>query len=267
MDFYEPVDPKRKRRWIGPVVLFGFLFALIATAAFMAEYLARDVATGIAAQPVASALGMSSTSDVDVDFGSGSLLLQIATGSIDELTVEAQRVPLGESRANITLLATGVPIDSGGVVAEMAATVRLDSAAIQSLASQLSTEPLSVTSNATTLNIESSVDIAGVATPVVLEVTPSIADGMLLFRVISITVAAEDVSIDDVLAGAYGAAAAAAATPPSMCVAQFLPSALAMTDATVRDGALELEAHGTTIALSGDEFSSPGRCATEEPAE
>jgi hypothetical protein len=267
MDFYEPVDPRRKRRWIGPVVVLTALAALVVTAFLMAEYLVRTTAQGLVAKPVVNALNLKSTDDVAIDFGSGSLILQLVTGSINELTVSASSVPFGSSTAEVSLIATGVPLDTADTVDTMSATATLDKAAVQSLATALSEQPLTLTLGATTLNLESSLDVAGQPTPVVLEVAPTTADGSMVFRVVSMTVGGEDVSVDAVLSGAYGPAAAGAATPPTLCVAQFLPSGLTIESVSVSPSGLVIEAKGAGIALASNDFTTMGRCALEgEPA-
>ena len=258
MTYQHAQSTRRPRRWLGPVIILSVLVILVVAAYFVAERLARDAAADLVSIPIKKALG--STQPVSVDFGSGSFLLQAASGRLDSVSVATDDVPLGPATGDVALHATGVPLDTEKSVSTLSATVSIDGAGVQALVpAALAGGSLAFAGDA--LVVTGSTTMFGQTAPVEVHLTPAVATGAVTFTVTSMTVGGQDVSVDEVRAGKYGPDAAALATAPSVCVAQYLPAALQLTTATIAGGHLVLEFSGANIALSGASFSTKGACA------
>jgi len=247
---------KKKRRWVGPVVILLVLVGLVVAAFFVAEKLARDAAGGVIARPLASALG--STSKVHVDLGPGLFLPQAASGRLDNVTISTDGVAVGEGTASLVLDTFGLPLDTGGTVDSVHATLSLDATAMQSVVPAGST----VAFAGTQFVVTSQADLGGVVTPVELTVTPTAAEGVVTLEVTAAKVNGAEVSLDDIRNGAYGPAAAALVAPAPLCVSPYLPAALTLSSAAVSGQSLVLEFDGKAVKLGA--LSTKGTC--QEPA-
>jgi hypothetical protein len=250
---------RKRRRWVGPVVILSILVILIVAAFLVAEKLARDAAETAITKPIQDALG--TDQKVDVDFGGGFLILQALGGSVDEVTVTASDVAFAGASGDIGLTAAGVPLNIEGTVASLGATVSIDESSIQALVPALSGTGGTVTFENDQLVLTTQADILGQSVPVVIVLVPSAANGMLSFEPVSMTVNGDDVSIDDVRAGAYGPGPAAMLTPPSVCVAELLPASLTLSSAGITGKSLVLGFAGSEVSLAGGGFTTKGSCA------
>ena len=251
MSYYQQAA-KKKRRWVGPLVLVLVLIGLVVAAFFVAEKLARDAAGGVISQPIRSALD--STAPVKVDLGPGLFLLQAAGGSLDRVTITTAGMPVGEGAADLELIALGLPLDAGGTADSVHATLSLDATAMQSVVPAGST----VTFADGSFIVASQPDLGAGATPVELTVVPSAAEGVVALEVTAVSVNGAPVPLEDVLAGAYGAAAAALVAPAPLCVSSYLPAALVLSAASVEGQNLVLVFDGTAVKIGG--LSTKGTC-------
>jgi hypothetical protein len=248
--------PKKKRRWVGPVVVLAVLIALVVAAFFVAEKLARDAAGAVIARPVQNALD--STSAVEVDLGPGLFLVQAAGGSLDHVTMSTAGLPVGEGSGDLVLVAQGLPLDMGGTADALDATLTLDALAMQSVLPPGGT----VTFVDGAFAVASETDLGGAVTPVELTLVPSAADGVIALEATAISVNGEALAIDDVRAGAYGPAAAALVAPAPLCVSSYLPAALTLSSASVESDGLVLRFTGSAVKLSS--LSAKGTCPAPE---
>ena len=76
----------------------------------------------------------------------------------------------------------------------------------------------------------------------------------------SVTVNGAQVSIDDLLSGPLGSVASGFLGARSFCIAQYLPSAIALDDVTVTDDDLVLDFAGRNVALGGSGLTAKGTC-------
>lgn len=249
----------KKRRWVGPVVVLGVLVILIIVAFLVAEKLTRDAAASAITKPIQDALGTSQK--VDVDFGGGFLILQALSGRVDAVTVTASDVAFAGASGDIVLTATGVPLNIEGTVSSLGAKLSIDESSIQALLPALTETGGAVALDGNQLVVTSQADILGQSVPVVVVLVPSAANGTLSFEPVSMTVNGDDVSVDDVRAGAYGPGPAAMLSPPTVCVAELLPSSLSLTSAAIDGGALVLELSGSEVSFAGGGFTTKGSCS------
>ena len=250
MSYY---PPKKKHRWVGPVVVLTVLIGLVVAAFFVAEKLARDAAGGVISRPIQSAL--ESTSKVHVDLGPGLFLVQAAGGRLDAVTISTEGLPVGEGTASLVLDTVGLPLDMGGTVDSVHATLSLDAVAMQSVVPAGST----VAFAGGQFVVSSQADLGGVATPVDLTITPTATEGLVTLEVTEVAVNGAVVSLDDVRNGAYGPSAAALVAPAPLCVNPYLPAALTLSSAKVVGQNLVLGFDGKAVKLGS--LSTKGTCA------
>src|ERR1019366_992077 len=103
-----PVPRTRHRVRRGLIVVLVIVLVLM-TGFFVADYFAKEYATGYIRDQIASSLGLPSTAPVAVNLGSGSILLQAVSGHIDDVNVSIDPIVLDGLAGSATLEARGVP--------------------------------------------------------------------------------------------------------------------------------------------------------------
>lgn len=248
---------RKKRRWIGPVVFVVVLLLLITIAFLVTEKLVRDGAGAALRAPIKQAFG--AQSDVEVEFGGGSVILQAIGGSIDAVSVDADNVTLGESTGRIHLLAGGVPLSTEGTIRSLSADWFVDAAGVTALLASTDS-PTAVQLADERIVVTTETEVVGQTVQVVATVAPSAGDGHLTLVVETLTVDGEPVDIEAAKAGTYGQGVAALVATRSVCVADKLPTSLAIDSASVIGDQLVLGFTGTNVALAGGGLTTKGSC-------
>lgn len=261
MSWDEPVI-RPKRRWVGMTIALLVFLGLVVATLVIGEKLGRDFVTGLLSDQVSGALGVESGEGVEVDLGSGSLIAQAVGGGLDGVRITADEVPIGAASAEVVLTATGVPLDPGGSISTLAATVVLDEDALLALSSGLTDAPVaSVDLVDGSLVLATTTAALGAEVPATVTLVPAVGEGVVAFTVSAMTVNGAPVDVAAAQAGAYGPGAAAAATPRALCVAEFLPASLALKEVTVAGDTLVLGLRGANVPITGGGLSSKGGCA------
>lgn len=255
-----PVRPKR--RWVGMTIALLVFVGLVIATLVIGEKLGRDFATGLVRSQISSALGLPSDDGVTVDLGSGSLIAQAVSGGLDGVQITADDVPVGAATAAVTLSATGVPLSLEGSIQNLSATVVLDEAALLALSASLTDSPVTAVDLVDgALVLTTTTAAAGQELPATVTLTPAIGEGTVTFSVTAMTVNGAPVDVAAAQAGAFGPGAAAATVPRPLCVAELLPAALSLTEATVAGDELILGLSGSRVAISGGGLTAKGVCA------
>jgi hypothetical protein len=256
-----PAAPKVRRRWIGWAIAGGVLVVLLVVGFFVGESAARAYATDRIHDELVNAFELEADHPTQVDLGAGSLLLQAASGSVDRVDVAIDDVPLGDLTGDITLAATGVPLDTAQPAETVAATATIDEANVAALRDYLSGIQLdSITLGDGVIDVSATVKALFLSVPVSAAIEPTVRDGQLVFTPQSVTVNGAAVSVDELLAGPLANVASGFLGAQTFCVAQYLPSAITLQDVDVSDDELELAFTGEDVALGGAELSTKGTC-------
>lgn len=251
-----------KRRWVGMTIALAVFLALVVATVIIGEKLGRDFLTGMVKSQIGDALGVDGETAVMVDLGSGFLIGQAVSGGIDGVHITSKDVPIGAASAEVSLTATGVPINPSGSISTLSANVVLDAADLLALSTSLTDAPVSAVDVVDgTLVLTTTTSAAGQELPVTVSMAPSAGEGFVAFTVSGMTVNGGPVDVAAAQAGSYGPAAAAAATPRSLCVAAFLPAALTLNEATIAGDTLVLGLSGANVPISGGGLGSKGECA------
>ena len=255
---------RRRRRLLGPVIALAIIVILLLVAFFVADALARQYATGLIRDKIVDALKLDPATEVDVDLGDGSILLQAAVGTLDNLSLTIPTLKLGEVSGQATLTATAVPIDLTKPLGTLNIEVTVDEANVQNLSAYLSGATLtSIELTDNVIRIGSEVDILFATVPVAVDLAPSANGGGVSFAPVNILLGSEQISADDLRAiPGIGYVASILLTSRDFCVASYLPQALAISDVRVVGKNLVVSLKGDGTTLSGPGLSTMGTCPT-----
>lgn len=228
-------EPRRRRAWPW-LVAFGVVVLLAVAAWFVGEAIARDLVVKTIRSQVITNLALPADQQIDVDVP-GAIIPQLIGGSLDEVHVRSQDVALGLFEGDISVEAFDVPIRGDGGIRDAAAVVRVDEAQLRSLLSGVDDFPsdaLGIDPPFVTASTE--LAVFGAAVPVGVSLTPSASEGSLVLTPASLQVAGADVTADE-LRRQFGILSNSVLRDWPVCIAQYLPAGLVLSDITV-DGEL-----------------------------
>ena len=258
----EPAPPRRRRRWIGWLIAAVILVALLVAGFFIADSLARQAATAYVRERIIEVLSLPADATVDVDLGTGSLLLQAAQGSVDEVTVWVPELTVGGITASAVLTAEGVPLSDTEPVRELGIVVTLTEEQVRALSGYLSGIEL------TSIDLERGVisvgtDLSGLflTIPVTVDLVPSPSEGGISFEPDSITLNGTQISVDDLRATPLVSDLAGdLLASQEFCIADSLPQALEVRGVEVLGSELVVTIGATGVPLGGPGLSTMGTC-------
>ncbi|MGX1701379.1 LmeA family phospholipid-binding protein [Microbacterium sp. NPDC055357] len=224
------------RRGRGWVVVIAIVALLAVGAWFAGEAIARTVVERTIRTQVISNLALPSDQVIDVDLP-GPVLPQLIGGRLGEIGVRSDDVELGAFRGDVEVAAFDVPI-RGGDVRNATALVRVDDEDLRHLMSSVAefpVEALGIAAPDVTATVELS--LFGAAVPIGVSLTPSADDGALVLTPASIQVAGADVTADE-LRRQFGILSNAVLRDWPVCIAQYLPAGMTLTDVAVDDDEL-----------------------------
>lgn len=259
-----PEKPAKRRRrwWMGALIALVITVILLLIAFFVGDALARQYATGLVKEKIVAALKLDPTAAVDVNLGDGSILLQAAAGSLDDLRVHIPEFVLGEVTGEAEITATGVPIDTSKPLATMGIEVTVDEANVQKLSGYLSGVDLtSIELRDKVIRIGTNIDVLLTNIPVAVDLAPSATDGGISFEPVTVLLGDQQVSVADLRAipGISGIVGNLLGSR-TVCVASYLPQGLTVEDVTVVGTDLVVSINGDGVALEGAGFSQQGTC-------
>ena len=259
-----PEKPAKRRRrwWMGAHIALVITVILLLTAFFVGDALARQYATGLVKEKIVAALKLDPTAAVDVNLGDGSILLQAAAGSLDDLRVHIPEFVLGEVTGEAEITATGVPIDTSKPLGTMGIEVTVDEANVQKLSGYLSGVDLtSIELRDKVIRIGTNIDVLLTNIPVAVDLAPSATDGGISFEPVTVLLGDQQVSVADLRAipGISGIVGNLLGSR-TVCVASYLPQGLTVEDVTVVGTDLVVSINGDGVALGGAGFSQQGTC-------
>lgn len=249
---------RRLRAWL---IVLVILLVLAVVAVFVGERLVRDYAAGVVRERVATALSIEDPNQVDVAFGDGLLLLQLAGGSINELNLDIDSVDLGALSGSATAVAHNVPIDGASPVGDAVIDFTIPEEKLTSLASTFTAGAVdSIGIAGGVISLETTLDVLAFSVPVSVGFTPSAVDGDIVFTPASIQLNGATVTAEQVRESPFGSVAAPLLEPRPFCVAGELPQALTLDDAAVADDGFVLTITGSDVSLNEADLAVKGTC-------
>lgn len=264
--------PRRRGRWILPLLL---VLVLLVAAGAVAEWIGRMLVSK-AVEAAMTRAGVETDGPVTVEID-GVLLLQLATGSIATMRVDAQDASVRGIDADVA-----VTLHDVGLVSREAKSIEMvadvDAESIGSLvetagasavwesiggAPEISFDPPLIT-------LTSETSVAGIPFSVVIGALPSADDGDLVLAIDEAAVEPADpdaielppgVSLDDLTSAGLPGAPAIPKDPIRLCLAGTLPNGARMTDASVSDDSLEMVFDIDGRILTQPSLRAAGSCS------
>ena len=258
----EQPAPRRKRRWIGWVIAAGALVVLLVVGFFVGDSFAKQYATKYVRDQIIQVLNLDPASDVDVDLGGGSVILQALAGRLTEVTIHANEITFGDITGDAQIVATAVPLDSTQPVGTLDIVVDVNEENVQKLKSFLSGIDLkTITLEDDVIRVGTEFTLVFFTIPVSVDLLPTAQDGGINFDPRTIILGNEEISVDDLRASPeFRALAGDLLSSQQFCIAEYLPQALTLDGVKVAGDSLVLSIDGDGTALADPGLSTNGVC-------
>jgi hypothetical protein len=226
------VPPRARRRawpWIVAVVV---VLALIVAAWFLGEWIARDTITKTIRQQAITQLALPADQQIDVEIDSPSVLLDLAAGSLRQVTVSSDDVPIGPTEGDVSVTIQDVPV-RGGAAGAGTGTISLTQEQLRAIMANVDGFPAdSLGLAAPDLTMTTDLSLFGASVPIGVALTPSAKDGDLVLHPASLKLAGADISADD-LRDRFGSVADSVLKDWDVCVRSYLPQGIRLSGVEV----------------------------------
>jgi hypothetical protein len=253
-------EPPRRRRRAWPwIVAFAIVIGLAIAAWFAGEAIAKDLVTKTIREQVITQLSLPADQAIQVDVP-GPMIPQLIVGTLGEVTITSEDVPMESFVGDVTVTAQDIPIRGGGEMGSAAATVVLTEEQLRTLMSTVEDFPAdSLGLAAPDVTMSTEVSVFGVGIPVSVSLTPSAVDGDLVLTPASLQLAGAEITAED-LSDRFGRLADAVLRDWTVCIAEYIPAGLTLTAVTVDGDALvaDFDIDGATI--SDPDLQANGAC-------
>ena len=230
-----PTDAGRRRsgrRWSWLVAVL-VVVALVAAAWFAGEHVARGIVEQTIRRQIATQLAVPADHPVDIDIP-GPVLPQLIVGSLAEVRISSDDVPLQGLTADVTVHAQDVPVRGDGDWSGGAATVALDEEQLRALLAGVQDFPAdTVTLDAPDVAAGFELRVFALTVPVGVALTPRAEGGDIVLTPSALRVGDAEVSAE-ALQRQFGAVASTVLRDWDVCIADRLPHGIVLTAVEVR---------------------------------
>jgi hypothetical protein len=256
----QPEPPAKRRRWpIVVAVVVGVLLILGIVAFFVAEAIAKDYARDYVRDKMIAVLALPEDAEVDVELGSGSIILQALAGRVDSVDVDVPEVAFGAASGAVHVHAEGVPLDESQPVDVLRIDFAIGADDLGALGQGAEGAPEFEFAEGE-VRLSSEFVLFGATIPLGLTLEPSAADGALVLTPTSVTVGEETFDAGSTDDSFFGQLVAQLFQPQTMCIAASLPQAFVLADASIDDAELVLSFEGDGASFGGPVLTTPGTC-------
>ncbi|MCU1412068.1 MAG: hypothetical protein JWR04_2775 [Rhodoglobus sp.] len=256
------VPKKKRRRWIGVVIALVVVVILLVVGFFIADAYAKTYAENYVRERIVGVLKLDPAAKVDVDLGSGSVLLQAARGGLDEVKVHVDTITFGDITGEAQITATQVPLDSSRPVDKLDIQVTVSEDNVKKLSGFLSGIDLkSIELTDGLIRIGTEFNVFFINIPVAVDLNPTAKEGGINFDPVTIRLGEDEISVADLRASPeFSSLAGDLLASRDFCVAGFLPQALTIDKVQVVGKNLVVGIDGDGTALSDPALSTLGTC-------
>jgi len=250
---------RRKRRWPWLVSLL-IVIVLAIGAWFAGDAIARSIVEQTIRQQTITQLSLPADQQVDVEVD-GPVLLGLIVGSLGEVRVASDDVPLGRLTADVAVMAQDVPIHGAGDWSGAYATATLDETQLQALLATLEDFPAdTVEIDAPDIAVTFQLNALVTTVPVGVALMPRAENGELILSPSSLRIADAEISAESIVQQ-FGAIASTVVRDWDVCIAQYLPAALTLTGVQVDPAAVVVDFEIDSSILSDASARENGTCA------
>ncbi|MET4781926.1 DUF2993 domain-containing protein [Glaciihabitans sp. UYNi722] len=258
---FEFVDvPKRKSRWVGPVIVLVIIVSLLTAAFFVVDNFARGYAANLIETKVRSSLALPKSTPVHVTIGGTSVLLQLAGGKFDQVDIAIDALSVGDLSGDAVLTARGIPVDQSKPIDNAHLVFTANQEQLQKLLVGIKDVPVStVAVKSGSVQLGTTITALGLSVPVGIALTPAAVDGQLALTPTSFDVGGKTLTTAEV-ASTLGPVGGALVTTRQICVASLLPKDFVLDSIAVKGESLSLGVTARSIVLNSQLLSTKGVC-------
>lgn len=251
--------PRRRRRWPWIVALI-VVVALAIGAWFAGDAIARSIVKQTIREQAITQLSLPADQQIDVELD-GAVLLGLIVGSLPEVRVASDDVPLGQLTADISVVAQDVPVHGGGDWSGAYATATLDQAQLEALLATLDGFPAdTVEIDAPDVAVTFELNALVTKVPVGVALTPRAENGDLVLSPASLRIADAEISAESIVQQ-FGALASTVVRDWDVCIAQYLPAAVTLTGVRVDPDAVVADFEIDSAILRDASAQENGTCS------
>lgn len=254
--------PRRKHRGRRALIAFLVVIVVLVALVFVGDFVARKIVTNYVQQQVETALNLSSTAPISVDLGPGSVLLQAASGSLNNLDVSVSPLVIDGYSGSATMTAKGVPLSGTTPVEQLKVAVDVPETtitkAITSVPSLAAFKP-TVTITGQRVNVDGSVSIFGLSQKIGISMVPQVTAGVPSLSIKSATLDGVTISITQLDRYVPGLSKVLQ-SGTSICIADQLPKTFVLTGLELRGSSLVSTFTGTGVEFNEASLSHKGTC-------
>ena len=225
-------SPRRRRRAWPWLVAFAIVVGLAVVAWFAGEAIAKDIVTKTIREQVVTQLSLPADQEMQVDVASP-VIPQLITGTLSEVTITSEDVPMESFVGDVTVHAEDIPIRGGGEMGSGTATVVLTEEQVRTLMATVDGFPVeSLGLEAPDVTMSTELSVFGVSIPVAAALTPSAVGGDLVLTPASLQLAGAEIGAED-LRDRFGRLSETVLRDWTVCIAQYIPAGLTLTAVSV----------------------------------
>jgi hypothetical protein len=254
---YEPIpaqpQKRRAKRW--PWVLVGVI-VLVVVAIVIADIALRSYAEGRAADEISSQLPENVEGDIDVTIGGTSFLAQVVTGRLDRVDLDAPAITASGIPLSAHVVATGVPTDLSQPIDDVQATLSLDQAAVDAVATLPGDATLKL-GDGGQVSFDGTVSLFGFSLGYTVTGTVEGSGTEVVVVPVAATLSQGAGSLDidlDELLGTVGD------NPIPLCVANYLPVGAEIDEIAIDGGTATVRLSAEDFVADGESLSTFGTC-------
>ncbi len=255
--------PRKRHRGRRALIVLLVIAVVLVAGFFVADYFAKKYATSYVRDQIASSLGLPSTAPVTVDLGTGSILLQAATGHITDVNVAIDPIVLDGLAGSATLTAHGVPLNQTTPVQSLEIQVSVPTSTIATAVSRIpaltSLKPV-VKISGTHVVVNGTLYIFGFPQSIGATLTPKVTSGVPGFTIDTASFDGATVT-SSALNHYLPGLTTLLQSGTSLCIANELPKAFTLTSVAVRGQSIVSTFTGNGVELNAAALSQRGTCS------